>query len=270
MRNDLCRLWLGFCVTLLITTAAQAQSPQVVFFDQWQNGGAKPEPLWGHLTLPAAAEPVPAVVLMHGCGGIQNSHLSWAEILNKAGYATLLLDSMGPRSIFNGCLGTDRRLVPPNLARDALGALAHLATIPEVDPDRIAVIGWSMGGTALMAAIAENGIASRFDKTFRAAIAFYPYCTGRRSLNTDLLILTGEVDDWTPPGPCQDQQQATPEQITMITYPGAYHAFDEEALGQGFSFPGNDGKMHLLKYNRPAHMDSIEQVTKFLAARFAE
>lgn len=266
MRFRLFCAGLTLLFSTLIFSPAIAQQFSVVHFGL----GDGQTDVWGHLSESGSEGQSPAVVLMPGCGGVQTSHADWAKVLNDAGYTALIVDSLGPRSIFKGCAGTDRRLLPQNLAWDAFAAHNFLAGHPAVDPDRIAVVGWSMGATALMAAIATNGIATQFESQFSGAIAFYPYCTGRRVMNTDLLILTGELDDWTPAEPCRHLQEVAPERILTITYPGAYHAFDEVALGQGFSFPGNDGKMHLLRYNQSAHEDSIVQVREFLRARFGE
>ena len=49
----------------------------------------------GELGFPDRATPVPAVVLMHGCGGISNTEMGWVPVLRRAGYATFLVDSFG-------------------------------------------------------------------------------------------------------------------------------------------------------------------------------
>ena len=41
--------------------------------------------------------PFPAVVLLHGCSGVAPRSRMWAEKLNSWGYATLIVDSFGPR-----------------------------------------------------------------------------------------------------------------------------------------------------------------------------
>ena len=42
------------------------------------------------LKLPAGSGPFPAVVLMHGCGGVVNTERGWTEALRPAGYATFV------------------------------------------------------------------------------------------------------------------------------------------------------------------------------------
>lgn len=62
---------------------------------------------------------------------------------------------------------------------DAFGALAYLAKQPSVDPERIAVVGYSHGGgVALRVAIqSRRGVYDiPDDLQFRAAAAYYPPC----------------------------------------------------------------------------------------------
>jgi hypothetical protein len=57
--------------------------------------------IWGDLELPAArVERSPAVVLIHGSGGVSPREDRWAEELRQAGVATFLLDSFSwPRTL---------------------------------------------------------------------------------------------------------------------------------------------------------------------------
>jgi pimeloyl-ACP methyl ester carboxylesterase len=69
---------------------------------------------------------------------------AWGEIpeqLRSAGYAVLSFD-------FRGHGDSDGQLEPPNAAIDLYSALAHLRAQPQVDAERIALVGASMGGSA--------------------------------------------------------------------------------------------------------------------------
>jgi poly(3-hydroxybutyrate) depolymerase len=62
----------------------------------------KPEPgapLRGLLFRPKGEGPFPAVVLLHGCRGIQPYQRDWAGKLAEWGYVALLVDSFGPRNV---------------------------------------------------------------------------------------------------------------------------------------------------------------------------
>ena len=82
----------------------------------------------------------------------------------------LAVDSLGPRGRASGC-GSGLYL---DQAFDAHAALRFLSTLAFVDGERVALIGQSMGGSAVLVAV-ERDLAARFaDQKFRAAIAFLP------------------------------------------------------------------------------------------------
>jgi dienelactone hydrolase len=95
-----------------------------------------------------------AVVLLHGAGSTRSSVLDHAAVLADHGYGVLLYDARGHgrsggRAMDFGWYGDE----------DLIAAVDHLAAQPEVDPDRIAAVGLSMGGEeALGAAGAEPRI----------------------------------------------------------------------------------------------------------------
>src|SRR5512140_1480438 len=60
--------------------------------------------LTGRLKNPGGVGPFPAVVLLHGCGGIsQRRDHRWAERLTGWGYVTLQVDSFGLRGLSSVC-----------------------------------------------------------------------------------------------------------------------------------------------------------------------
>lgn len=67
--------------------------------------------LSGTLAFPAGPGPVPALVLMHGCGGIGASVRGWERELRAWGYATFAVDSFGGRGFREVCVGGEP--VPP-------------------------------------------------------------------------------------------------------------------------------------------------------------
>jgi len=110
----------------------------------------------GNLTLPAdlsrpdGSGPFPAVILLAPCGGVEPFMADWAGWLKDQGYVALLVDSFTPRGARSACQGG-----PPTVstaARDALDALAYAKSLPFVDGNRVAVMGWSHGGAAALQA----------------------------------------------------------------------------------------------------------------------
>ena len=92
----------------------------------------------------------PAVIMMHGFGANRNGGPAWVcGQLEAWGYVALRFD-------FRGCgdSGGERgRVIPMEEVADAHHALSYMASRPEVDPDRIALAGSSLGaGVAVYAA----------------------------------------------------------------------------------------------------------------------
>lgn len=189
---------------------------------------------------PAGAAPVPAVVLLHGCsgafdrqGGLGERLRDTAQRLNALGVAALVVDSLTPRGERQICtqrLGT-RKVTQAQRRRDALGALRWLSAHEGVDPRRLGLIGWSNGGSTVLAATNRRQpevAAAQVVPAF--AVAFYPGCqsdlTRGYEAAAPLLLLVGAEDDWTPPGPCQALAAAGGAGVQIQTFEGAVHGFD--------------------------------------------
>jgi dienelactone hydrolase len=97
-----------------------------------------------------------AVIVLPGSGGSKDSTLAHAGILTEHGYGVLALDSRGTGD--SGGLGNAWGW---HGVADVRGAVDWLGTRPEVDPERIAALGLSMGGeVALTAAASGTGLAA--------------------------------------------------------------------------------------------------------------
>jgi dienelactone hydrolase len=183
------------------------------------------------LVLPAGPAKAPAIVAMHGCGGpfpVRDGQ--WAVALARAGHIVLLPDSFGSRNLGSQCASRQRTVTSGGLRRqDAIAAAQWLTVRPGTPPGGVALIGWSDGGSTVVAAahVAPDlppGLIRRF-------VAFYPGCaSAAKNANwipsAPLMILIGESDDWTPAPPCHQLSARYPAGITLIAYPGAYHEFD--------------------------------------------
>ncbi len=225
-------------------------------------------PIWGHLGKPKGVGPFPAVILMHGCSGIQQSHLTWASLFSNHGFVTLIVDSFRPRNILSVCKNFVRSASPPERALDAYGGFNFLKSKSYVNFQRIGLIGWSHGGVSALHATNRLGISTKVEQRFRAAVAFYPYCIADRSFDLPVLIMIGESDDWTPPDLCEELYRrnkisGNSDMVQLIVYPDAYHAFDIRDLESGYTIEDGNGRKHLLMYNDKAYKDSVERVITF-------
>jgi dienelactone hydrolase len=202
--------------------------------------GGKPTMLRGLLMKPDGTGPFPAIVALHGCGGLFRDgalvarEAAWAQLLTAHGYVVLFPDSFGPRDVTTDCEGRVRAWAERSY--DAYGALLYLQAQSFVIADRIGVMGWSHGGGTVVYAISPTSRArppALPSGDFRASVAFYPaWCSG---LPTDwkpdipFLLEIGAKDDSIQPAPCIERAEAAraagaPMEIKV--YDSAVHDFD--------------------------------------------
>ena len=231
--------------------------------------------------------PAPAVVFLHGCGGLLNHHgritpreLQWAARLNEAGLHVLMVDSFGPRHHGAMC-SPDHFSAAVYEARplDAYAALRWLQAQDFVQPDRIGLMGWSEGGGALLKTIRSDNRARTVAAPaadFRAAVAFYPAsCNVRRqgarwASAVPLLVLIGDGDVWTPAAPCRAVMDAATSgtSVTMQVYAGAYHDFDwpDLPVHEVPRFRTRAGVIPIEGTDAAARDDALKRVPAFLQA----
>jgi dienelactone hydrolase len=264
---------LAAVVLLVAATQVAAAAPERVTFKSGDG-----TPLAGYLLKPRGSGPFPALVLLHGCGGLfsrtgelAKRETDWAQRFVAAGYAVMFPDSFNPRGFASVCTERKRGINPTGRARDTAGAVRWLKAQPFIASGRIAVIGWSNGGSTVL-----NYVAGTAAGDVAGAIAFYPGCStllkrGDWASRVPLTILIGADDDWTPAAPCRQLVAAAGEKVRIETYPGAYHGFDSPdskvrtRKGVAFSASGT-GIVHV-GTNRPARQAAIGTTMKFLSER---
>lgn len=243
-----------------------------------------PAMLTGVLFRPAGSGPFPAVVALHGCSGLWSEKnpaavsprdLDWANALVGQGVLVFLPDSYGSRGLGPQCKNSDRDVSPAReRVADAEAALAFLQGRQDVRPDQVALLGWSNGGSTVVYAVRPKDKPKAGRPDFRLAVAFYPGCRvpdqgGRWATRMPLLILIGEADNWTPAAPCKELAASDTASVTLVTYPGAYHDFDNagqpvhEVHGLAFTADGTGTAKAGL--NPAARADAFKRVPAFLA-----
>ncbi|MFN3857357.1 MAG: dienelactone hydrolase family protein [Caulobacter sp.] len=245
--------------------------------------------LVGYLYKPANPNgKAPAVVLMHGRAGAYSSlakgeynartltmrHRFWAEYWAERGYYALVVDGFGPRGYPGGFAAGTYADRPDSINEvtirplDAYGALRYLRTLPGVDGDRIGIMGWSNGGSATLATMADDKVGDMSKLGFRAGIAFYPGCGLKKRFDAKgwkpyapVLVLMGTADEEVSPKLCNsfvERSRKLGGKVEMITYDGATHSFDD---------PGK--RRQSVAANAAATQDVRDRAARFFAAEMA-
>jgi dienelactone hydrolase len=267
----------------------------------------QPATMSGFLALPPGNDPLPVIILMHGCNGISGSETGWATTFNGLGIGTLVVDSFRRRDIGETCSGKERVNFASRMA-DAFGALDYLVKNPRIDPARIAIMGFSLGGeTALRTS--QLRFQKHFAKgtaRFAAHLAFYPsgctttFAEEEHISGAPIRIFHGAADDWTLMAPCKayiDRLREAGKDAMLIEYPNAHHAFENPetplrklpnlVTPRNCAFVEENGRIVDAKtrgtiffsscwsrgasigYNADAHRKAVEDVQAILRAVFA-
>jgi dienelactone hydrolase len=231
-------------------------------------GGARSDQglLPASIVRPNGAGPFPFVVLLHGCGGLQQPAMwnrwaqPWAALLVSRGIGAAIVDSFTPRGVEQVCR-SKVGVWAVRRADDAYSVRAWLAKQPFVDASRIAVMGMSNGGRTVLSAMRAD---LKHAAPFVAGIALYPGCQSDVAARfyAPLLVLMGRDDSVTPVGACEAmaQQQPAGAEVKLVVYPHAPHTFD-------MNLPDRTQLGMQLGYSREATEDARLQVIAFLAAR---
>src|ERR1043166_946135 len=139
-------------MALLALTRAAAAAPELVEIPQ---GSVK---LKSFLYRPAGDGPFPAVVALHGCGGLAGRsgpvavrYRDWGERLVADGFAVLFPDSFGSRGLASLCSIRERSVrTARERVADALAARHWLQSQGWVVPNRVSLLGWQNGGGAAL------------------------------------------------------------------------------------------------------------------------
>jgi len=195
------------------------------------------------LSLPIqAASPSSCMVILTSSAGVQRhrEHF-YAQALNEAGIAALIVDSFGGRGVRRTV--ADQTLVSAaQMEGDAFAALAWLRSDPRIDPGRIGIMGVSKGGGASLAAAIAVRQKSRggFPHLFDLHVAICPGATAQHRDPTThggpIFFMLAARDDYTP-APlaieyAERMRAAGNRAIKVKVYGGAHHGW--ESLGPVF------------------------------------
>jgi dienelactone hydrolase len=230
----------------------------------------------GALFKPQGAGPFPAVVYMPPCGGpnfpveFQQEKFVLERMLSK-GIATLIVDPLTPRGQNQGncdkllTVLTDVQNKNEGVLQiltqggdDAVAALKVVKAMPDIDPNKVFLMGFSAGATASLYA-ADPKAPGAHDTKIAGIVAYYPLCYDNVEASVPTLILIGEKDDWTGPvAACQALNGKN--NFEVVVYPGATHAFSMR-FDKPFEFAG-----HHLAYDETSTKEAEERAEAFIDA----
>ena len=185
--------------------------------------------LKGYIAYPDE-EQAPLVLIAHTWAGKDDFVHERAEDLAALGYVGFAVDMYG-----NGKVGSDteenQSLMAPLLSdRDVLkdriiSALHFGKSLPGVDPNKVAAIGYCLGGLVVLD-LARSG------EDFQGVVSFHGLLMGsdisEKGIQAKILVLHGERDPMVP----LDMVDAFQKEMTkadadwqLHSYGGTYHAF---------------------------------------------
>jgi dienelactone hydrolase len=207
-----------------------------------------PVTLAGELRLPMSppGAKVPVVIFVHGIAGLGTIADGWARALNSWGIGVFIPDHLSGRGI---APMSREDFGLPGLARmvDVYHALPRILKDPRIDPERIAVMGYSLGGFVTLLSSQER-FRTRYglpNVQFAAYVALYASCTYRlrddvRVAARPIRLFHGTGDDWTPVEQCRaliaDIKKAGAD-ATLTEFPGASHAYDDPSIKARLNLP---------------------------------
>lgn len=198
------------------------------------------EPVYGYLSMPQADRPLPAMILVHGSGGIGDRELRYTAEYNRMGIAVFAIDSFTPRGVTSTALD-QASVSAQQMEADAFAALRLIGANPRIDRGRIGIQGVSKGGTVALETALPRVARARgapADLKFALHVPLYPGCSTQYrtpvTSGAPILMLLGAKDDYVGAEPCRNYAEVIKNggaDIRVIVYPEAEHGFD-----------GNDGQ----------------------------
>jgi len=190
--------------------------------------------IWGSLIFPEEFnKPCPAVIVCHGSAGLRGNHHDHIVNLLEAGIAVFRIHHFESRGIIS-IVENQTQVTLATMISDAFNALSLISNHPDIDPNKIGIAGWSLGGSVAFYSAWQPIIdkLSRNGDKFSAHLPLYPGMLIKPEVNewsdAPIHILFGEDDDYTPLSLCKKMiEYIKPvRNIDLTTYQSAHHGFD--------------------------------------------
>lgn len=174
----------------------------------------------------------PGVLLVTACDAPLISsraqlYVRYAEFLRDEGFAVAILSWPGSGAGDPAC----HQLDPAAITVLIGGAITKLQVMPQVDSERLHLVGWGHGGHAVLDMIASD----KRQRGLVSAVAVYPSCPAPAPWKSDvtLFLALAEFDTANPPADCRAwaEKSGGPGPIAITRYTGVAHGFDVDEAG---------------------------------------
>jgi dienelactone hydrolase len=230
--------------------------------EQFLKGDAygRPTTIAGVLRVAQGTGRLPVVIFAAGSGGFGVSTDTWDRQFEEMGISTFAMDSFAGRGI-TSTAADQSQLGRLNMILDIYRSIALLASHPRVDPERIAVMGFSRGGQAALYSSLK-----RFQRIWNpggvepaAYIALYPPCITNYIADTEvsdhpIRMFHGISDDYVEVGPCRDylaRLKGSARDIEMVEFADTWHGYDSALLPATPFFAANAQVTHCVLKEGP-------------------
>jgi dienelactone hydrolase len=199
--------------------------------------------LEGYLARPDGDAKRPGVLVVHEWWGNNDYPRKRADMLAELGYVALALDMYGEGQVADhprdaGRLAGEVRQNMDVGEQRFRAALELLASQPDVDPDRIAAIGYCFGGSVVLE-MARRGLPLAAVASFHGSLGgLSPVQPG--AVKARVLVLNGADDGFIKPEQIEQfkaEMNAAGADYRFVNYPGAMHGFSNpDATESGKKF----------------------------------
>jgi len=257
------RQWL-FPILALLAGANSARAEVTARPVEYKQAG---DALEGFVILDSAASGKrPGILLVHEAGPASTAARAKAAPLARAGYVVLSADLYGkgisPKdgkdaAARAGLSGKDRTLVRERLQ----AALGLLARQPQVDPKRLAAVGYGVGGTAVLE-LARTGAELEGVVCVHGELGA-PQPDEAKKIGASILVLVGSDDPFIPLtqiGAFEDEMRKGGVDWQIVRFGGAAHDFTNPQAGRNLKSGS--------AYDADADRRAGEAIRVFLADAF--
>ena len=226
----------------------------------------------------------PVVIGVAGSLGWSDHHREYLRRYRDMGIATITLHSFSSRDV-KSTVGEQVSATVAMIVHDSYMLLSELSNKDNIDIDRVAITGWSLGGgVSLFSAWEDVQLRLTPDLKFAAHLPIYPPCIANveklEFSDSPIHILIGESDNWVPAEPCVELinglDEKGKENAHITVFPDSHHSFDRDmdlkVIENAYSLTDcrlvldTDGTVRTEDYNFPLSNSLLQKIGLYFCA----